>query len=55
MADKDKKPAPPKMGGMAGDAQTKTRVLPAYRDYQQQKMSDGHKPVSLEDYIAGKR
>ena len=57
MADKDKKPAPPpqKMGGMAGDAQTKTRVLPAYRDYQQQKMSDGHKPVTLEEYLAGKR
>lgn len=43
------------MGGMAGDAQAKTRVLPAYRDYQLQKMSDGHKPVSLEDYLAGKR
>lgn len=55
MVDKGKKPAPPALGGMSGDAQQKTRVLPAYREYQMQKMSDGHKPVSLEDYLAGKR
>jgi len=45
----------PQMGGMAGDAQRKMRVTPAYRQYQIMKMENGEKPVSLEDFIAGKK
>lgn len=57
MADKDNKASPGtlQLTGAAGDAQKKTRSVPAYRDYQIKKAEAGEKPVSLEDWMSGKR
>jgi hypothetical protein len=50
-----KKPSPSLGSGMAEDAKKKTRVGPAYKDYQMTKYSAGEKPVSLDDWLKGKR
>lgn len=55
MGNKPESQPVPQLGGMSGDAQKKVRLLPSYRDYQLQKMSDGGKPVPLKDFIGGKR
>lgn len=42
--------------GMAGEAkETLGKIMPAYRDYQMLKMSNGEKPVSIEEFKKGKR
>ncbi|CAB4140631.1 hypothetical protein UFOVP669_53 [uncultured Caudovirales phage] len=42
--------------GMAGEAKkTLGEVMPAYRDYQMLKMTNGEKPVSIEEFKKGKR
>jgi hypothetical protein len=55
----DKKSAPKndaRLGtGAAESARKDLRAMPAYRDYQMLKMSNGEKPVTYEEWKAGKR
>jgi len=57
MADDAKKKADsmPLGSGMAEDARKKLRVGPAYKDYQMQKYAAGEKPVTMDDWLKGKR
>jgi hypothetical protein len=52
----DQKKLSPSLGsGMAEDAKKKVRVTPAYKEYQMMKYSSGEKPVSMDDWLKGKR
>lgn len=41
--------------GAAEEARKTLRAMPAYKDYQMMKMSNGEKPVSFDEWKKGKR
>lgn len=55
MQNGDKKKEAPLGKGMAENARSTMKAMPAYRDYQLMKMSSGGTPVSLEEWKKGNR
>lgn len=51
----DRKPDARLGTGAAEDARKTVRAMPAYRDYQMLKTSNGEKPVSFDEWKKGKR
>lgn len=46
---------PPTGSGMVDKAAKDMQAVPGYREYQMQKMSAGEQPVTLEQFMRGRR